>query len=124
MADTTVTQAFTAEEMRRVDWSEETQAKNHPVRVIVEPDVIRDQRTGEVIAAIRPGYRWYWAHSHIHVAPQGWNGLEAREAWEERNQISRQRMDDNGQAIIQLIQRLTGQPLTGIGPSTEEKHNA
>ena len=56
-----------------VDWSKGRQAKTHPFRVRVTPTTIYNQDTGEVVATIAPGYEFYFAHQHPHIAPVGFD---------------------------------------------------
>lgn len=81
--------AFTTEALVRIDWTNERQPHNHPVRLVVEPTVIRNEATGEVIATTQPGWRWYWAHSHIHLAPDSWGGSEAPDEMIPQNQAAK-----------------------------------
>lgn len=56
-----------------VDWDKGRQAKTHPFRVRVTPTTIYNQDTGEVVATTAPGYEFYYAHQHPHIAPVGYD---------------------------------------------------
>ena len=51
------------------------QPVSHPVWITVTPQEIQDIQTKAVIATISEGYRWYWAHGHLHIAPADWDGV-------------------------------------------------
>ena len=56
-----------------IDWDRGRQAKTHPFRVRVTPSTIYNQDTGEVVATVAPGYEFYYAHQHPHIAPVGYD---------------------------------------------------
>lgn len=56
-----------------VDWDRGRQAKTHPFRVRVTSSTIYNQETGEVVATAAPGYEFYYAHQHPHIAPVGFD---------------------------------------------------
>jgi hypothetical protein len=64
---------FTPEQLKQIDWTTIYQPENHPLKLVVEVQTIRDLATNQVIAEAAPGYRFYWAHDHIHVAPIDWD---------------------------------------------------
>ena len=72
-----LTDAFVPEDLEQIDWTMEHHPKNHPVRVIVRHQQLYDLTTGALIGTLEPGYRFYWAHQHIHVAPYEWDGKDA-----------------------------------------------
>ena len=52
------------------DWTHSTEPPNHPVPVILRTDTIFTNENGnpeEVVATAAEGFRFYWAHGHIHV---------------------------------------------------------
>ena len=60
-----------------IDWDRGRQAKTHPFRVRVTPSTIYNQDTGEVVATVAPGYEFYYAHQHPHIAPVGFDTASA-----------------------------------------------
>ena len=66
--------ATTREQMGNIDWTQEVHGKDHPIAMACDSEHIYDARTGEIIADIRPGYRFWYNHSHMHVAPDNWDG--------------------------------------------------
>lgn len=53
----------------QVNW--DVPFRNHEIKIKADDEHIYDYETGAVIATISPGYRFYWAHGHIHVIPLG-----------------------------------------------------
>jgi hypothetical protein len=64
---------FTPEQLAQIDWNTVYQPENHPLKLVVHAQEIRDLTTNAVIAFAAPEYRFYWAHDHIHVAPLNWD---------------------------------------------------
>lgn len=64
---------FTPEQLGRIDWKTVYQPENHPLKLVVKPEAIYNLKTGELICTAAHGYRFYWAHDHIHVAPVNWD---------------------------------------------------
>lgn len=64
---------FTPEQLAQIDWQTVYQPENHPLKLVVDAQTIRDLATNSPIAHAAPGYRFYWAHDHIHVAPVDWD---------------------------------------------------
>lgn len=56
-----------------VNWDKGIQAKSHPFRVRVTPTHVYNHETGEVAAIAAPGYEFYYAHQHAHLAPVGFD---------------------------------------------------
>lgn len=60
-----------------VNWDKDRQAKTHPFRVRVTPTTVYNNDTGEVAAIAAPGYEFYYAHQHPHLAPVGFDTAKA-----------------------------------------------
>lgn len=60
-----------------VNWDKGIQAKTHPFRIRVTPTTIYNHTTGEVAATAAPGYEFYYAHQHAHLAPIGFDTEQA-----------------------------------------------
>lgn len=60
-----------------VNWEKDRQAKTHPFRVRVTPTTVYNNETGEVAAIAAPGYEFYYAHQHPHLAPIGYDTTKA-----------------------------------------------
>ena len=64
---------FTPKQLAEIDWTKVYQPENHPLKLVVQAGAIRDLTTNQVVAEAAPGYRFYWVHDHIHVAPVDWD---------------------------------------------------
>lgn len=63
--------------LEKVNWDKDRQAKTHPFRVRVTQTTIYNHETGEVVATAAPGYEFYYAHNHPHIAPVGYDTASA-----------------------------------------------
>ena len=69
-----VSDCRTKEALLSLDWSKESQPTSHPLALGVNLTEVFEIATGKVVARIEPGYRFYFTHSHIHMALEGWEG--------------------------------------------------
>jgi hypothetical protein len=85
------TGAVTLDEMAAMDWGEEFQPSNHAIKFKVDQaaQIVSDLKTGDILAKVEPGYRWYWFHSHLHIRPDSYT-LNA----EEQNDLRMQGHED------------------------------
>ena len=88
-----------------VDWAKGRQANTHPFRVRVTPTTIYNQETGEVVATIAPGYEFYYAHQHPHIAPVGY---DTEAAIAEVEQIATQNAVPSSGGIAEVLMSTVG----------------
>lgn len=79
--------AFTPEQLVKLDWLDTKQPSNHPFKVRVTPAVVYNLETGEHVATVAPGYRFAWVHEHVHIVPQDWTVDEAE--YEPKTQVAK-----------------------------------
>lgn len=84
-----LTDAFEPELLEQLDWTREVQPPNHPVALIVKTQRLYNKVTGELVATLEPGYRFYWAHQHVHIAPFDWDGKDAFNQMAVRTQVAK-----------------------------------
>lgn len=62
-------------EIDQIDWEEEFQPLNHPVKHRIGQDKreLYNIDTGQLICRLEEGYKWYWFHSHIHIKPANYD---------------------------------------------------
>ena len=83
------TKATTREQVEAIDWKEEIMPNGHPMGFHVTSTQITDVRTGGVVCRLDPNkYRFYWTHSHLHIAPADWNGVDVLEVYNEKQESS------------------------------------
>ena len=67
--------ATTREDVDKLDWTQEVTGNDHPIAMSMDSEHIYNARTGEIVADIRPGHRFWYNHSHIHVSRDDWDGV-------------------------------------------------
>lgn len=111
------TGAVTLEEMAAMDWNEEFQPSNHAIKFRVDKDaqVITDLDTGQTLARVEPGYRWYWFHSHLHIRPESYT-LNA----EQQNDLRLQGHEDAKQRRKASVLTRVGKAIGYIASALEK----
>lgn len=68
---------FHVNDLDTLDWHDPAKhTALHPMKLRISVDQVFDLETGVVVAHIVPGYKFYWGHRHLHVAPADWPGYE------------------------------------------------
>ena len=94
-----------------VKWDTDRQAKSHPFRVRVTPTTVYNHETGEVVATAAPGYEFYYAHNHAHLAPIGYDTEAAIKAVEEVTTQVAQPMNGGMGVVFSALAGSTTLPL-------------
>ena len=66
--------ALTDDELASCDWESEPTPPSHPLQVRIDARNVYDLDTGRVVATVNKGYRFFWAHNHVHVCREDWDG--------------------------------------------------
>lgn len=109
---------FTRTQLASLDWDALRQPESHPLKVRVTPEAVFDRDSGVLLASAAPGYRFFYGHDHVHIAPVDWNhekvAAELQSGSEPTTQIAKPITSIGPDALAMLFSAVSKPPQKAV----------